>query len=193
MKIFRRMQRNNSSNININMKTGLNKNIFTNRTMLRKYIASDKKIFGELFTDREVNKYMGGQHCETPEDAFSLFDKCFEIYNGSLQDRHFEIWGIEFEGNLIGHFELKQTQNTVGNELEVVYLLNKEYWGRGLMLEVLNQVNSYSSGMGKQLIATINPENINTVKLLKKTGIEREGWIEDDEGKVYKIWLTQLR
>lgn len=172
------------------MKTKLNKNIFTNRTMLRKYKASDKKIFGELFTDKEVIKYMGGQHCETMEDAFRLFDKCREIYNGFLNNRHFEIWAMESGGEMVGHFELKQTQNTADNELEIVYLLNKKFWGRGLMKEVLDEINLYAAGMGKQLIATINPENVNTVKLLKKTGIEREEWVEDAEGKVYKVWLS---
>lgn len=132
---------------------------------------------------------MGGQHCETKEDAYGLFEKGLEIYNGLFAGRHFELWAIEYKGEMIGHFELKQTNNTVGDELEVVYLLDKNYWGQGLMPEILNEVNKYASGLGKQLIATVNLENIKTIKALKKLNIEKEGWIEDAEDKVYKIWI----
>ena len=169
----------------------MNKDLHTVRTKLRKYEPKDKEKFAELFTDKEVNRFMGGQHCETKEDAYGLFEKGFEIYNGLFPGRHFEIWGIEHEGKLIGHFELKQTNNTVGDELEVVYLLDKYYWGRGLMPEILNEVNKYASSLGKQLIATVNLENIKTIKALRKIGIEKEGWYEDEEGKVYKMWIKK--
>ena len=170
----------------------INKDINTNRTRLRKYEEKDKDNFAELFTDKDVNQFMGGQHCETKEDAYALFEKSFEIYNGLFPDRHFEIWAIEYEGKLIGHFELKQTNNTTGDELEVVYLLDKDYWGRGLMPEILNEVNKYASGMGKQIIATVNLDNTKTMKALRKMNIEKEGWVEDEEGKVYKMWIEKL-
>jgi [ribosomal protein S5]-alanine N-acetyltransferase len=168
-----------------------NHEIKTKRTILRKYKDSDKEKFVYLFTDREINHFMGGQHCKTREDAEELFRKGFDIYDGLFPDRHFELWAIEHSGELIGHFELKQTGHTSGNELEIVYMLDKEYWGQGLMPEILNEINKYSSGFNKQLIATINPENSRTVKALKKTGIEKEEWSEDEDGKVYKVWLKK--
>ena len=168
------------------------KTIFTARTKLRRYVDSDRKIFAELFTDPDVNHFMGGEHCETKEDAYDLFDKSQQIYEGLFPGRHFQIWAIEYEGKLIGHFELKQTPNTGDDELEVVYLLDKDHWGRGLMPEVLNKINEYSSENGKQLIATVNPENIKTTKALKKSGVEKEAWIEDNEGKVYKVWIKRF-
>ncbi len=180
--------------INLNfMIIKLNSDLYTTRTKLRKYETADKEKFAEMFTDTDINKYMGGQHCETKEDAYGLFEKSFEIYNGLFPGRYFEIWGIEHEGKLIGHFELKQTNNTAGDELEVVYLLDKNYWGRGLIPEILIEVNKYASGLGKQLIATINLENIKTIKALKKIGIEKEGWIEDEEGRVYKMWIEKAK
>ena len=166
-----------------------NKDILTQRTKLRKYKESDKNTFIQLFTDKEVNHFMGGANCETYEDAIELFEKGFKIYEGFFPDRHFELWAIEYENQMIGHFELKQTSNTSDSELEIVYMLGKEYWGKGLMPEIINEVNKYASGFGKQLIATINPENIKTVKALNKIGIEKEEWTEDEDGEVYKVWL----
>ncbi len=43
-----------------------NPNLETPRTLLRKYSVADRSIFTELFTDNEVNFYMGGPHCENP-------------------------------------------------------------------------------------------------------------------------------
>lgn len=174
------------------MKNVLNNNLYTERTLLRKYEEHDREKFAELFTDIDIIKFMGGQHCETKEDAYRLFEKGFEIYNGLLPDRHFELWAIEHEGKMIGHFELKQTNNTLGDELEVVYLLDKACWGQGLMPEILNEVNIYASGLGRQLIATVNLENEKTIKALRKLNIEKEGWMEDEDGKVYKMWIEAV-
>lgn len=168
------------------------KDLNTERTKLRQYKDSDKEKFAELFTDPDVIHYMGGEHCETKDDAYNLFEKSKEIYKGLFPGRHFKIWAIEYEGNFIGHIELKQTSNTFDNELEVVYLLEKNYWGRGIMPEVLNTVNEYASANGKQLIATVNPDNTNTIKALRKSGIEKEEWIEDNDGKLYKIWIKRV-
>jgi len=167
----------------------LNGNIVTCRTILRKYTDQDREAFALLFTDKEVNFYMGGEHCETPEDAYNLFDKCFEIYAGKFPERYFEIWAVEFKNKIIGHAELKQTNNTTCNELEVVYLLDKNYQGKGFMTEILKELNEYAKRSGKQMIATVNPENEKSVRVLVKTGIEKEGWVTEGNEKFYKIWI----
>jgi len=77
------------------------------------------------------------------------------------------------------------------NKLEIVYLLNKNHWGKGLMPEILNEVNLYASSSGKKLIATVNPGNENSMKVLKKIGLIKEEWITDEEGKAFKVTLKQ--
>ncbi|MBL8006501.1 MAG: GNAT family N-acetyltransferase [Ignavibacteria bacterium] len=165
----------------------------TERTLLRRYTEKDRQIFAGLFTDKEVNFYMGGEHCGTIEDAYNLFEKVFDIYKGKYQGRYFEIRGIEYDGKLIGHFELKQTDITEEDELEAVYLLDKKYWGRGLMPEILKQVNEYASRSGRKIVATINPENTKTVKALGKAGIETQKWIETPGGRTLKVVLKMQK
>jgi RimJ/RimL family protein N-acetyltransferase len=177
----------------------MNGSIKTERLLLRKYTEADRDASVRLSLDKDVMHFMGGEHAETEEEANMIFDKCLEVYGGSLNgkplgSRRFEIWGIELisgehEGKLIGHFELKQTPNTNGNELEIVYLLDKEYWGRGLMPEAIKAVNQYANSTGTQVIGTINPENIRTVRSLEKAGIEKQEWIGKGENRVYKVWL----
>lgn len=168
----------------------LNGELSTKRTKLRKYLPADREVFADLFTDKEVVFFMGGPRCEEREDAYNLFDKTFQIYDKTLfPDRHFEIWAIEHGGAVIGHFELKKSRDTYDNELEIVYLLNKDHWGKGLMPEVLKEVNDYANKLGCRLIATVNPENENSMRVLKKIGIEKDEWITDEEGRTYKVIL----
>lgn len=167
-----------------------NQNIRTARTLLRPYVAADREKFADMFTDDDVKMYFPQGGCASREEAYQLFDKCFVVYStNDPATRHFEIWGIEMQGELIGHFELKQTNHTVPGELEVVYLLDKTFWGRGLMPEILADIKLYAWSLGKQVIATINPENLKTVRALEKAGIEQQEWIGEGEERVYKVWL----
>lgn len=168
----------------------MNAPIYTERTLLRPYRPEDEDRFVALFLDEEVNRFMGGP-CGTREEAMALFRKAFEVYNGLFGDRHFEIWAIELDGYVIGHFELKQSNDTDGDELEVVYLLDQAYWGRGLLPEVLAAVNGYATGLGKRVIATVYPDNARTLRALEKTGIAGIAQLEGDE-KVLKIWLKPV-
>ena len=156
-----------------------NPDIKTTRSILRKYKLADKEKYVYLFTDKEINHFMGGGHCETREVAEALFYKGFDIYNGLFPDRYFELWAIEIDTN--------------DKELEIVYMLDKKYWGHGYMPEIIKEINNYSFGFDKQLIATIDPDNIKTVKALNKIGIEKEEWIEDEDGKVFKVSLKKIK
>lgn len=174
-----------------------NEEIHTERIILRKYTEADREDSVRLSLDKEVMHFMGGEHAENTDEANVIFNKCLDIYNGHLNgkplgNRHFELWGIEFEGKLIGHFELKQTDNTIGDELEAVYFLDKNFWGRGIIPEVLKAVNKYANSIGKICIATINPENTRTVRSLQKAGVEKEKWIGEGDDKVYKVWLKTI-
>jgi RimJ/RimL family protein N-acetyltransferase len=151
-------------------------------------VEKDRQQFIELSVDKEVNHFMGGR-CETREDANSMFDKVLDIYKGILLPRHFEIWAIDAGNEFAGHFELKQTDNTSGDELEVVYLLDKKFWGQGLMPEIINEINRYAGSMNKQLIATISSENKKTIKALGKIGIQKQEILADSDGKSLKIYI----
>lgn len=165
-----------------------NKEIRTARALLRKFTEADRIEFVRILTDPGVNYYMGGR-TEDPAEGNKIFDKIFEIYNGALGSRFFELWAIEFEGNLIGDFELKETDNTAPGELEVVYMIDKPHWGKGLVPEILKEIIKYSASMNKRIVATLNPENTKTVRVLEKTGIEKQDWVGEGDDRCFKVWL----
>jgi len=139
--------------------------------------------------DEKIQQHMGGIHITTNKDASTLLGKIMEIYQDPPSGRHFEVWAIERDQELIGHFELKETAHTEAGEAEVVYYLNAESWGQGLMTEILNEVRIYADSQGLKMIATINRDNIGTVRVLEKTGIERAGEMEVDGEMIYKVWI----
>ena len=161
------------------------------RLKLRRFTADDRADFVRFSTDPEVNKYIGGR-VETEEAANALFDKIQQVYDGLFGKRHFEIWAIEVVGRTIGSFELKQTENTETDELEVVYLLDREYWGRGFIPEILRTINKYANDAGRKVIATLNPENLKTVRALEKAGIDisKNCWIGEEGDRCYKVTLS---
>jgi len=175
------------------MSEGLGKSgeITTTRLRLRKFTEADRGDFVRFSIDPEVNQYIGGR-VESEEAANALFDKIQQVYNGLFGKRHFEIWAIEFEGRTIGSFELKQTENTETDELEVVYLVDKAYWGRGFIPETLRCINKYAHTIGCWVIATLNPENIKTVRALEKAGLDvaKSGWIGEEGDRCFRVTLA---
>ncbi len=166
-----------------------NKEIITERTLLRKYHFDDKEEMTDLFMDKTVNHYMGNGPCKTKAKALELFDRIMRLYAKPLRDRHFEIWAIDINEHLAGHFELKESQYTEADELEVVYMLYQNHWGKGLMPEILRSIKVHAHAMNRQLIATINPENIRTVRALEKVGIARQKWVGEGKNRTLKVWI----
>ena len=69
-------------------------------------------------------------------------------------------------------------------EVEVAYLLAKEYWGQGLGTEAAQAIVHYGfEQLGlSRLICLIDPENQASVKVAVKIGMTLEKEMEDDKG-----------
>lgn len=140
-----------------------------------------------LLTDSEANRFMGGR-CAKREDAERLFPRMSGVYRGEFLPRRFEIWAIESEGEYAGHFELKQSEHTNGNELETDYMLKKEHRGRGLIPEILRMIVSYAAETKNIVIATVSRHNSGTMRALEKAGIlktEIPGEPAEGDFKIY--------
>ena len=64
-----------------------------------------------------------------------------------------------------------------GLKAEINYMLSKEYWGQGIMIEALNSVISYCFEKTKiiRIQALSHPDNHSSSKLLKRLGFSLEG------------------
>ncbi len=157
----------------------------TKRLRLRPLQADDESFISLMFTHPEINKYMGDGPMEK-EDALALFQKAIKIHE-IFPERVFMIRVIEHQGKRAGYFELKQTRFCEDDELEIIFSLLPEHWGKGFIPELVKEVNSISNSLGKTIIATIYRENKRSYRVFEKLGIEKEFQATVNGDSSYKI------
>ena len=141
--------------------------INTERLLLRKYQKDELEFFLKIFNNPDITKFSSGFPGNSSNTE--LFYKIFDIYAKKKSD--FYIWSVCLKSNkIIGHCELKKTEFTKENELEIVYFLLPEYWNKGYATEISKEV--IKLGLEKlpvkSIIATIDPDNINSIKVVEK-------------------------
>lgn len=145
----------------------------TDRTILKVLTLEYVNEVFLLFSDPNITKYMDIEPCKEKKEAE-------EIINYHLEDAGCR-WGIfnkvdqGFMGTCGFHY-LRKIEN--GIVAEIGYDLGTSYWGKGYMLEVLTSLIDYGfHEMNlKAIDATVNPNNIKSIKLL-----ERLKFIKSDE------------
>ncbi len=163
----------------------------TQRFSLLPYRLKDEDRFVEMTLDPMVLRFMGGggEGDETSERKF--FQKIFSIYEKKEMSRWFWIWGIYDGDKLCGHFELKDTQYTDVQELEIVYMVHPKERRRGIISEVLAFFKAKQGEWNRRIIATVNTKNQASISLLEAWGISQKEIIHLKEGDpFYKIILN---
>lgn len=163
----------------------------TERLILRPYAPDDRAAFVALFTDAEVMRHVD-RGVLTEDEAVALFGRVFtHVYPAHT----FDVWGIfEKEGGAYaGHAELKPRRDSSAREgdLEVVYLLGRDFWGRGLATELALTVvaHALSANAAARVCATVAPENAASIRVLEKIGMNYSEEFEDEGGRtlVYAV------
>ncbi|MFK8105441.1 MAG: GNAT family N-acetyltransferase [Saprospiraceae bacterium] len=149
----------------------------TQHLILRPYRRQDQVRFVEMFLDPSLAKYMD-DHLKTEGEALDFFEKIFELYAAKM-DSWFWVWGIYEKDKLCGHLEVKETEHTNATQLEIVYIIHFAERRKGLMTEVLAFLKKQSKIWKKQIIATVDPENTNSIALLQKWGITQQATLHD--------------
>lgn len=165
--------------------------LHSDRLILKAYAEADEDRFVEMALDPVSIAFMGNSS-GNPEAERKLFRSIAELYERQ-DDRWFWIWGAyDRRDTLIGHVELKETEHTAENELEIVYLIHPDERRKGYMREILRRMKSEQRVWRKRIIATVNPANKSSIDLLEEWGIdERESVTNSKSGRPYlKITLV---
>jgi RimJ/RimL family protein N-acetyltransferase len=165
----------------------------TERLILRPYDEADRAAFVALFTDAGVMRHVD-RGVLTEEGAAALFGRVFtHVYPA----RDFDVWGV-FEkagGAYAGHAELKPRRDAAAREgdAEVVYLLGRGFWGRGLATELASAVVAHAlrTRAGARVCATVAPENAASIRVLEKIGMNYAGEFEDEGGRTLFYAVTR--
>ena len=150
----------------------------TERLILRRLRMDDLEALSALYRDHELRRYF-------PEGVLSLEETQRELdwfLNGHPVHPELGLWAsIEKEtGAFIGRCGLLPWDIEGRHEVEVAYLLDRRYWGRGLATEAARAIIQYGFERLnlERLIALIDPENLASRRVAERIGMGLEKEVE---------------
>ena len=142
----------------------------TERLILRRYIADDLSDLYEYLSDEEVVRY-------EPYKPMSLAETKDNLNWRMSTDEMIAV-------------ELKETYKMIGNiylgkrdfnSLELGYVFNQKFWGKGYAKEGCEAMIKHSFANGiHRIFAECDPMNISSWKLLESLGFEREAHLKQN-------------
>ena len=146
-------------------------NIVTERLIIRKFTFNDWQCVHEYTSDINVMKYI-------PEGVFSDEDaKEFVIKNSRENAKYFPVL-LKKEQILIGHIAFHKYFGE--HTYEIGWVFNPKYYNKGYASEAAHSILKYGFETMKlhRIIATCQPENIPSYRVMEKIGMRREGFFK---------------
>jgi RimJ/RimL family protein N-acetyltransferase len=154
----------------------------TKRLILRRLILDDLDALFALYSDQEIRRYF-------PEGTLTYEETKEELewfLNGHPAHPQLGLWATIYKetNQFIGRCGLLPWTIEQRPEVEVAYLLAKEYWGQGLGTEAAQAILEYGFEQLQlsRLICMIDPENQASIKVASKIGMTFEKEMEDEKG-----------
>lgn len=155
----------------------------THRLILRHQMPEDLDSLYALYCDPEVKRYIP----DAPQTYQEAKEEMEWFLHGHPKQPQLGLWAtIHKETNrFIGRCGLLPWTIDGREEVEVAYLLAKEYWRQGLGTEIGQAIAQYAFEQLHltRLICLIDPENVASLRVACKLGMEFEKEHEDDYGR----------
>jgi RimJ/RimL family protein N-acetyltransferase len=161
----------------------------TERLILRHLTRADLDPLYALYRDPEIRRYF-------PEGTLTYEETRDELewyLNGHPAHPQLGLWATihKASNQFIGRCGLLPWTIDQRQEVEVAYLLAKEYWGQGLGTEAAQAILNYGFEQLQlsRLICLIDKENQASIKVARNIGMtfEREGVDEKGPYLLYSI------
>ncbi len=153
--------------------------ITTERLVLRRITKDDVNELFEMRSDEEIMRYICKPKPKSPDDVLPLVDKI----DGLIKSNEGIAWAMTIKGapKLMGHISI----HVIIKEhyrAEVGYMMQRAYYGRGLMDEALKAVLDYGfNELGLHSFeANVSPENTPSRKLLEKNNFKQEAHFKEN-------------
>ncbi|MFH9725642.1 GNAT family N-acetyltransferase [Streptomyces sp. NPDC017254] len=160
----------------------------TERLLFEPYVPADEDAFTALFQDPRVARWMGDGPVPEEDDR-ALFGRIFsKVYAQDL----FAVWAVRRDGLLVGHAEIKPTEQVGGHE--IVYAIAPAAWGAGLGTEVAEALVAYGfDTLGLPAVhATVAEPNTASLVLLGRIGFTHVRDLTEEDGSTTRV-LTRRR
>jgi ribosomal-protein-alanine N-acetyltransferase len=163
--------------------------IETKRLILRPLAMDDLEDLFALYHSPDVRKYYSEgipSYEETKKELEWMINTCYAKYG-------FGMWATIHKetGKFIGRCGLTPMDIEGHEEIEVGYMLAREYWGQGLATEAAQAIlqHGFEQAGLSRLISVINPGNESSSKVAMKIGmtLEIDGDVNGEPTLLYSI------
>lgn len=151
----------------------------TSRFRLREIMPDDDEVLFAILSDQEVMRYWSS----APYTSIDQARRLIEVIRGRFREKAAIEWGIvaKDSGRLAGKCSFHRWHKD-HFRAEVGYVLARESWGGGVMMEVLPAVLRYGfDGMSLHSVeAMLDPENTRSKRVLERLGFTKEGHLREN-------------
>ncbi|MEP7144672.1 MAG: GNAT family N-acetyltransferase [Ferruginibacter sp.] len=152
----------------------------TARLLLRKVSNADAREILKLRSDEDVMRYIDKERSATIADAEAFINKIKD----SLKSNDGITWAITLKESpkiligTIGYWRLIKEHHRA----EIGYMLNPEYWNKGIMKEALAKVINVGFDLLKlhSIEAHINPGNEASAGILTSAGFTKDAYFREN-------------
>jgi len=164
----------------------------TDRLILRRLIPQDLDSLYALYSDPEIRRYF-------PEGTLDYQETRHELewfLNGHPSHPELGLWATIHKetGRFIGRCGLLPCTIDQRPEVEVAYLLAKEYWGQGLATEAAWAIARYAFERLhiSRLICLVDPANLASRRVAEKIGMTLEKEVDGIDGDNFPTLIYSM-
>ena len=151
----------------------------TDRLILREFRLADAEDFYRIYTDAETMRFQVVPENYSVEVERYYLGRHIERYYKTLG---FGLWAVILKksNRLIGRCGLVLQPLEGGEEIEVSYLIEREFWNQGFASEAASAALElgFEKYNFRRLVAFIHPQNTASIRVAEKIGMRFERKVE---------------
>ena len=162
------------------------KSLKTTRTLIRRFITSDKADLIKLLSNKAVTQHLAfPEEILTKEGISKLLEMTINSYDTEKPLLSFAVTDAGSE-KFVGVAGFHPLAN---EEIEILYALLPEFWGKGLSTDICRALTEYAFKKGyRTVVAPVTCSNIASIKVLDKNGFVNYG-LKNDPSYKEQIYL----
>lgn len=162
----------------------------TERLHLRPLALSDAEAMHGIYADPETMRYWSSEPVSQPDDSRRLVQEDLD----AAAKGEMAFWAVTLRGSdqALGKCVLLH-HSPANRRAEIGYVLNRRYWGQGLMTEAMQALirHAFDALDLHRLEADTDPANAASLRLLEKLGFRQEGLFRE-RWFVYGEWQDSV-